>query len=118
MLLRQPGSAAACGTRWPPATWWASTHGFRLTGQSCHGHKPRRPQCRYRGAGVEPQVLDAGRLHRKLLVQRLPGGSRPTRDVPTGAVGIAEADCTPVWIGVTFVDGNRRGRRRSASTTT
>ncbi|CAH1671169.1 MULTISPECIES: DUF3604 domain-containing protein [unclassified Chelatococcus] len=58
-------------------------------------------------AGVEPQVMAAGGLKRQLTVQRLPDAPLPKELRLEADVAIAEAGDTPVWLCVTFEDGNQ-----------
>ncbi len=57
--------------------------------------------------GIEPVVLDAGGLAKQLRVQRLPNGRLPRSAHLKRTIPIAETGDTPVWICVTFEDGNQ-----------
>lgn len=57
--------------------------------------------------GVDPHVMDAGGLARKLSVQRLPDSPLPRELTLESEVEIADAGDTPVWICVTLEDGNQ-----------
>lgn len=57
--------------------------------------------------GVEPQILDAGGLARKLEVSRLPDYPLPKSLALTHEFGIAAQGDTSVWVCVTLEDGNQ-----------
>lgn len=57
--------------------------------------------------GIEPQVLTAGGLKRQLTVQRLPDDSLPKEIRLESDITIAATGDTPVWVCVTFEDGNQ-----------
>lgn len=58
-------------------------------------------------AGIEPQVMAAGGLQRQLTIQRLPDNPLPKEIRLDSDVTIAAQGDTPVWICVTFEDGNQ-----------
>ena len=57
--------------------------------------------------GFDTQTMDAGGLHRKLEVTRLPNVPLPSEVVLTQDVKVAEVGDTPIWVCVTLEDGNQ-----------
>lgn len=57
--------------------------------------------------GLVAHVMNAGGLERKLTVQRFPDGSLPRTFSMRSEVDIAASGDTPIWICVTFEDGNQ-----------
>lgn len=58
-------------------------------------------------ASLEPEVLDAGGLARKLWVQRLPDSSLSHRMTLRRDISVAATGDTPIWICATLEDGNQ-----------
>ncbi len=57
--------------------------------------------------GLEPAVMEAGGLERRLTVQRLPDASLPREIQLSETVEIAAEGDTPLWICATLEDGNQ-----------
>jgi hypothetical protein len=57
--------------------------------------------------GLDAHVMNAGGLERKLTVQRFPDGALPRTFSLESEVDIAASGDTPIWICVTFEDGNQ-----------
>lgn len=57
--------------------------------------------------GLEPSVMEAGGLGRKLTVQRMPDKPLPRRIELTETVDVAKTGDTPIWICATLEDGNQ-----------
>ena len=57
--------------------------------------------------GLEPAMLDAGGLVRRRWIQRLPDAPLAREAEVTCGVAVAANGDTPVWVCVTFEDGNR-----------
>lgn len=68
-----------------------------------HGDLTLRPD----DMGVEPVVMEAGGLARKLVAQRLPDDPLPRSARFDAEVAIAEVGDTPIWLCVNFEDGNQ-----------
>lgn len=77
--------------------------GSTLTVRTNHGSLEVAP-----GAlGLDPSTLDAGGLERRLWIQRLPDGPLVREADLMCEVPVAAEGDTPVWICVTFEDGNQ-----------
>lgn len=57
--------------------------------------------------GMEPAILDAGGLERKITVWRLPNGKLPTDVDHTSSIHVAPQGDTALWYCITLEDGNQ-----------
>jgi len=110
MKMQQTGSAAVV---WDGVTT-GNMMGFDVRLNS-HGDDARLAVATNHGdldlslseIGLDTHVLDAGGLHRKLEVTRLPDAPLPQELSLEHEVEIATKGDTPVWICVTLEDGNQ-----------
>lgn len=82
---------------------WLSGAAPTLAVTTNHGNLSLDPAA----MGVDPVVLEAGGLARKLVAQRLPDAPLPRAARFDAEVAIAETGDTPVWLCVNFEDGNQ-----------
>lgn len=107
--LRQVGSAQASwrtittGNRMGFDAMLNRIEGATLSVRTNHGGLTVSPA----ELGLESETLDAGGLERRLWVQRLPDVPLPCMAEIACEVPVAAEGDTPVWVCVTFEDGNQ-----------